>query len=85
MKRKLLSLLLCAAMFIGVLPAVSFADSTTSAGAKLGVENGDFVPCARKRQLQYFLITHMQMRKQVILCLYRPAQQVKTPSSFVRQ
>ena len=48
MKRKLLSLLLCAAMFIGVLPAVSFADSTTSAGAKLGVENGDIVRYAGK-------------------------------------
>ena len=46
MKRKLLSLLLSAAMFIGALPAVSLAAS--SAAAKLGVENGDIVRFAGK-------------------------------------
>ena len=44
MKRKLLSLLLCTAMLISALPVTSLADGTaTSAGAKLGVANGDTV------------------------------------------
>ncbi len=47
MKRKLLSLLLCAAIFIGILPVVSFA-AGTAAAAKLGAENGDTVLFAGK-------------------------------------
>ena len=49
MKRKLLSLLLCTAMLISALPVTSLADGTaTSAGAKLGVANGDTVLFAGK-------------------------------------
>lgn len=49
MKRKLLSLLLCTAMLISALPVTSLADGTaTSAGAKLGVANGDIVRFAGK-------------------------------------
>lgn len=47
MKRKLLSLLISAAMLIGAMPAVSFADGA-SAGAKFGAEKGDIVLFAGK-------------------------------------
>ena len=56
MKRKLLSLLLCTAMLISALPVTSLADGTaTSAGAKLGVANGDIVRFAGKDRHPIFV------------------------------